>query len=80
MSPGGTYKPDQDEAGSIMPGGRAATFQLINGLALMGGFAGIGAPDPDERGIELHETILSGDLAGNDGGTRPPSSKVVSFQ
>ncbi len=63
----GTYKPDQDEAGNVTPGHREAAFQLINGVALMGGFAGIGALNPDVRNIELFETILSGDLLGNDG-------------
>ena len=63
----GTYKPDQDEGGNVTPGDRAAAFQLLNGVALMGGFAGIGQPNPDERDIELYETILSGDLLGDDG-------------
>jgi hypothetical protein len=45
---------------------RAATFQLLNGVAIMGGFAGPGAADPDERDVEVYETTLSGDLAGND--------------
>jgi len=63
----GTYKPDQDEAGNVTPGDREATFLLINDVTLVGGFAGIGAPNPDERDIGLFETILSGDLAGNDG-------------
>jgi len=61
----GTYKPAQG-AGKP-PGDRTATFQLLNGVALQGGYAGIGAPDPDARDIALNETILSGDLAGNDG-------------
>ena len=68
----GVYKPDQDETnptGSCPPGpcDRAATFQLINGVAVRGGYAGVGAPDPDARDIALYETILSGDLIGNDG-------------
>ncbi|MCH7847842.1 MAG: right-handed parallel beta-helix repeat-containing protein [Planctomycetes bacterium] len=63
----GVYKPDRDEANPDGTGDREATFQLINGLALMGGYAGIGAKDPDARDIELYETILSGDLLGNDG-------------
>ena len=46
---------------------RSATFQLIDGVALMGGFAGVNAPDPDERDIGLYETLLSGDLLGDDG-------------
>ncbi len=46
---------------------RAMSFELINGLALRGGYAGQGAPDPDARDIELYETILTGDLLGDDG-------------
>ncbi|MGB2985568.1 MAG: right-handed parallel beta-helix repeat-containing protein, partial [Phycisphaerae bacterium] len=41
-------------------------FQLINDVTIEGGYAGCGAPDPDERDIELYETILSGDLNGDD--------------
>lgn len=63
----GTYKPDQDEAGNVTSGDREATFQLVNGVAICGGYAGLGAPDPDARDIELYETVLSGDLAGDDG-------------
>ncbi|MCH7925185.1 MAG: hypothetical protein IIC51_06590 [Planctomycetes bacterium] len=63
----GTYKPDRDEANPKGTGIREARFQLVSGVALLGGFAGIGAPDPDERDIVLYETVLSGDLAGNDG-------------
>ncbi|MEE9129491.1 MAG: hypothetical protein V3T84_05695 [Phycisphaerales bacterium] len=48
-------------------GDRDASFQVINGVALMGGYAGIGAKNPDDRDTELYETILSGDLLGNDG-------------
>ena len=62
----GVYQPDRDEANPDGTGDREATFQLINGLALMGGYAGIDAKDPDARDIELYETILSGDLLGND--------------
>ncbi len=63
----GTYKPDRDEANPDGTGDREASFHLINGVALMGGYAGIGADDPDARDIELYETIFSGDLLGNDG-------------
>jgi len=62
----GTYRPDQDEAGYVTPGDRQATFDLIDALTLKGGYAGLGAPDPDERDIDLYETILSGDLAVDD--------------
>ncbi len=57
----GTYVPDRDT------GDREAAFRLINGVTIKGGYAGIGAADPNARGIYLYETILSGDLAGNDG-------------
>ncbi len=60
---GGTYKPDRGAGQSL--GNRAATFQLKNGVALYGGFAGLGAPDPNLRDIVLNKTTLSGDLNGN---------------
>ncbi|UCC30074.1 MAG: hypothetical protein JSU86_17985 [Phycisphaerales bacterium] len=67
---GGTYNPDQDEAGNVTPSERTETFQLISGAGLYGGFRGCPGGDctgdPDERDIDEYETILSGDLAGND--------------
>ncbi|MHC4087993.1 MAG: hypothetical protein ACYSU5_22725 [Planctomycetota bacterium] len=51
---------------TVTAGDRTATFQLINGVAIYGGYAGFGEPNADARDIELYETILSGDLAGND--------------
>ena len=42
------------------------TRRIVGDAELIGGFAGIGAPDPDERNVRLYETVLSGDLAGND--------------
>jgi hypothetical protein len=47
---------------------RTATFQLIDGVAIRGGYAGWGGGDPDERDVEAYETILSGDVLGNDAG------------
>ena len=41
---------------------RAATFQLINGVAIKGGYAGFSEPDPNARDIDLYETILCGDI------------------
>jgi len=63
---GGSYKPDQDEAGNITSGDRFATFQLINGVAIFGGYAGLGAPNSDLRDPILHQSVLSGELAGDD--------------
>ena len=60
----GVYKPDQGRR--IRAGNRQATFQLINGVPIKGGYAGFGESEPNTRDIKAHETILSGDLAGND--------------
>ncbi|UCC98821.1 MAG: right-handed parallel beta-helix repeat-containing protein [Phycisphaerales bacterium] len=60
----GCYKPDQGR-GKILHG-QKATFQLINGVTLKGGFAGFDEPNPNTRDVNLYETILSGDLKGND--------------
>lgn len=63
----GTYNPDRSDANPDGTGDRYASFQLLNSLTLNGGYKGIGAGDPDARDIELYETILSGDLLGDDG-------------
>ena len=60
----GVYRPDQG-MGQIA-GDRNATFRLVSGVTLAGGYAGCGAGDPSERDVVLYETVLSGDLAGND--------------
>lgn len=62
----GVYRPDRDEANPAGTGDRAATFQLLDGVTIAGGYAGFGAPDPDQHDPQLHETVLSGDLLGND--------------
>ncbi len=68
----GTYKPST-------PGGRSATFTLLNGVAMYGGFRGLPGdeginnavtrpPDPDPATANpATDSILSGDLNGNDG-------------
>ena len=58
----GTYRP-------AAPGGdRAATFELLNGVAIKGGHAGLSIPqDPDQRDIDNFTTTLSGDLNSDDG-------------
>ncbi|MHC4064452.1 MAG: choice-of-anchor Q domain-containing protein [Planctomycetota bacterium] len=69
----GRYRPDG-------PGGdRTATFQLLNDVVLGGGYAGWGAADPDERDIAGYETILDGDLEGDDepGGSNGENSYHV---
>lgn len=57
----GTYTPDRGS------GDRNATFRLKTGVTVEGGYAGISEPDPDVRDIALYETVLSGDLNGDDG-------------
>ena len=47
-------------------GDRTATFQLINDVAIYGGFPS-GGGDWNSREPNAHETILSGDLNGDDG-------------
>ncbi len=51
----GTYKPTSGTDPT-------ATFQLLNGVAIRGGYAGLGAPDPDARDIATYVTTLSGDI------------------
>ena len=61
---GGIYKPDQGDG--ITAGDREARFALVSDVAIKGGYAGVSETEPNNRDIELYETILSGDLGGND--------------
>jgi parallel beta-helix repeat protein/predicted outer membrane repeat protein len=56
----GIYKPD--EGVGQTKGNRDASFKLLMKVTISGSYAGIGQPDPNERNIELYETVLSGDL------------------
>ncbi len=58
----GIYTPDSNSADPNGSANRNATFQLVDGVTLKGGYAGCGEPDPDVRYIALYETILSGDI------------------
>ena len=62
----GTYQPDRDAANPGGTGDREASFELPSGLTLAGGYAGVGATEPNARDWEAHLTILSGDLLGDD--------------
>ncbi|TWT40385.1 hypothetical protein RAS1_40940 [Phycisphaerae bacterium RAS1] len=76
----GTYRPDESAANPNGTGDQGATFQMRNRVALYGGFAGI-EPSRAARQFSfctnglvggqlpapcVNETILSGDLMGND--------------
>jgi predicted outer membrane repeat protein len=71
----GSYRPDQGLPSS-WPRGRSgdakaglgpqAVFALKNGVAIIGGFASLGADDPDARDPQRYQTVLTGDLRGND--------------
>jgi WD40 repeat protein len=56
----GVYKPDRGT------GAREASFHLKSGVRLFGGFAGT-ETSIDQRDPNRDETVLSGDLRGNDG-------------
>jgi hypothetical protein len=60
----GLYKPDHGAAVTL--GSQGASFELLNGVALRGGFAGFGAINADARDFVAYETILTGDLSGDD--------------
>ncbi|MHC4084350.1 MAG: right-handed parallel beta-helix repeat-containing protein [Planctomycetota bacterium] len=69
----GTYTPDRSAADPNGSGIRSASFGLINGVTIKGGYAGFGESNPDARDIKLYETILSGDLDGNDVDVNDPA-------
>lgn len=62
----GIYRPDETSSEPNGTGDRSASFQLINGVSLNGGYAGCTEPDPNTRDINLYETVLNGDLSCND--------------
>ncbi|MBT8485528.1 MAG: right-handed parallel beta-helix repeat-containing protein [Phycisphaerae bacterium] len=62
----GVYRPDRSEANPAGTANRTVSFRLTGGIALVGGYAGLGAADPGARDPALFPTILSGDLLGND--------------
>ncbi len=66
---GGVYRPDEDRANPLGTESRDATFRLKDGVEVYGGYAGLANPAiPDDRDVDLYESILSGDLVGNDVG------------
>jgi hypothetical protein len=66
---GGLYEPDRAAANPAGSADRAATFHLLGGVALYGGFPGqLGQEDDfSVRDLAVWPSILSGDLGRNDG-------------
>jgi len=60
----GRYKPDTGRGRTR--GDYTVSFAIPNGAAVRGGYAGVGAANPDSRDIVAYETILSGDLNADD--------------
>ena len=58
----GVYRPDRNASEPNGTGDRLASFELVSGVALMGGYAGLGAVDPNARDVRRYETVLSGDI------------------
>ncbi|HON90709.1 MAG TPA: right-handed parallel beta-helix repeat-containing protein [Sedimentisphaerales bacterium] len=79
----GIYKPDRryeirrDGNRVVASGKRTDSFVLPSGGTLKGGYAGYGAANPDHRDIAAFQTILSGDLAGNDIGLKDYDSHSI---
>ncbi len=71
----GVYKPDQSR--NQLLGERRASFHLINGVSLTGGYAGLAETDPNARNVGLYETILSGDLNGDDIDVNDPCDMLL---
>jgi parallel beta-helix repeat protein/predicted outer membrane repeat protein len=59
----GTYIPKLPSDPCII---RTASFILRPGIQLKGGYAGLESPDPNARDYNVYETILSGDILGDD--------------
>ncbi len=59
----GTYKPDANSAHPFGTGAPTSTFQLINDVAVFGGFPS-GGGAWSERDPISHETVLSGNIIG----------------
>jgi parallel beta-helix repeat protein len=62
----GTYRPDEDDANPSGTGDRTASFQMITGVSVYGGFDGTESLLEERAGL-FDQTILTGDLLGDDG-------------
>lgn len=64
----GVYCPDR--YGKLVLGDPDAAFHLKSGVTLKGGYAGSSGANPNERDAVAYETVLSGDLYGDDAAFR----------
>lgn len=64
---GGTYRADDGT------NNRFIFLPLDSGLTLRGGYAGRNAPNPDARDPSIYETVITGDILGND--TADPATR-----
>ena len=71
----GTYRPNDGIVSIPEVDDRELTFQLKSDVSVKGGYAGYGEPAPDARDVDAYETILSGDLSGNDVGNLDDPSR-----
>ncbi len=62
----GLYHAAYPVPGASTPQDIHATFRLVDGVAIVGGWAGPRGPNPDLRDPDLFITTLSGDLGGDD--------------
>lgn len=62
----GIYRPDQSELMAGGSGSQRATFEIVDGTSIVGGYAGYSSLDPNERDVSRYRSVLTGDLAGND--------------
>ncbi|OGO01258.1 MAG: hypothetical protein A2Y72_06450 [Chloroflexi bacterium RBG_13_53_26] len=60
----GTYYPDENAANPNGTGNRSATFRMVDGVALYGGFPS-GGGTWEDRDPAIHVTTLSGDIDGD---------------
>jgi phosphotriesterase-related protein len=70
----GVYLPDRSVSHLEGSRDRRVAFELADSIRLVGGYAGFGAADPNSRDPATYQTILSGDLAGNDADSRDPAA------
>lgn len=77
-STGTPTRPARREGGTVVDPRTvtASSFRLVVDVAIRGGFAGSAAEDPNARDWERYQTILSGDLNGDDPIASGPGSLV----